>query len=95
MADVQMAGLEFTPNPAATMERARTQLRTPFLKIVKFSNDDLDMVRPHNPFHGKERSVHRTERSIHGTERSFHDNQQMFHGTERSFHPVPQNSEIL
>jgi len=39
----QMAGLEFKPNPAATMERARTQLRTPFLKIVKFSNDDLDM----------------------------------------------------
>eukprot|EP00959_Pyramimonas_sp_CCMP1952_P077548 1620969-Pyramimonas_sp.AAC.1 len=39
------AGLEFTPNPAATLERVRTQLRTPFLRLVKFSDDDLDMVR--------------------------------------------------
>eukprot|EP00959_Pyramimonas_sp_CCMP1952_P077550 1620970-Pyramimonas_sp.AAC.1 len=42
---LQAAGLEFTPNPAATLERARTQLRTPFLRLVKFSDDDLDMVR--------------------------------------------------
>lgn len=39
----QAAGLEFVPNPSETLERTRTQLRTPFLRVVKFSDDDLDM----------------------------------------------------
>jgi hypothetical protein len=41
----QAAGLEFVPNPEETLAMARSSMSSPSVRLVKFKDDDLDMVR--------------------------------------------------
>jgi len=54
----QAAGLEFVPNPEETLAMARSSMASPSVRLVKFKDDDLDMVSERLPCLPHARSAH-------------------------------------